>query len=265
MHVDRAVHPIDRRFADSTSAGTAHGVAFGLIFILYLAIILAAQSVMAAVAEEKTSRIAEILVATISPTNLLVGKTLAAAAIAMVQIAAWLTTAMVVIPRVAAKSHASDFAAASASNNPAAAMPSFFVDPGVIVTFVVFFVLGYLQFATIYAAAASLISRTEDLGSVTTPLVMPVVGAFFIAQYSLSQPDAPVSVAFSFVPFVSPFVIFTRIAVSAVPAWQIALAIVINALAVAIAFYVSGKIYRVGMLLYGKMPSLKQIWAAIRT
>jgi ABC-type Na+ efflux pump permease subunit len=257
--VARSLHALDTKFTDSRVAVLAHGIAFGLIFILYLAIIIASQSVMASVAEEKTSRIAEILIATIEPSNLLAGKTLAAAVVAIVQIALWVGTAALLLPHVAAS--LSDSAAAANAQNTSALLA---LDPWELVAFLVFFVLGYLQYATVYAAAASLISRTEDLASVTTPVILPVVGAFFVAQFALLQPTAPIVVACSFIPFLSPFVMFTRIAVSTVPAWQTGLAIAIDTVSVAVCFWAAGKIYRVGMLLYGKLPSPKQIFAALR-
>jgi ABC-2 type transport system permease protein len=264
--IGRTLHALDAKFSDSRVAALAHGIAFGLIFILYLAIILASQSVMAAVAEEKTSRIAEILVSTIEPANLLVGKTLAAAAVALVQIALWLATAALILPHVAASLSNSNSAANAAASGASANDPTAIlaVDPWVLIAFVVFFILGYLQYATVYAAAASLISRTEDMASVTTPVILPVVGAFFVAQFALIAPTSPLVVACSFVPFVSPFVMFTRIAISTVPLWQIGLAVGIDALTVAACFWAAGRIYRVGMLLYGQLPSPKQIFAALR-
>ncbi|GAC1306276.1 MAG: hypothetical protein NVSMB21_08850 [Vulcanimicrobiaceae bacterium] len=138
------------------------------------------------------------------------------------------------------------------------------IDPLEVLAFVLFFVLGYLQFATIYAAAASLISRTEDLASVTTPVILPVVAAFFVAQFALVQPGAPFVVACSFVPFLSPFVMFSRIAISSVPWWQTALALGLNLATVLVCFWAAGRIYRVGMLLYGGLPSLRQVVAALR-
>ncbi len=255
-----AVHPIDRKFADSRSAGVAHGIAFGLIFMLYLAIILASQGVMSSVAEEKTSRIAEILIATIAPWNLLAGKVLAAAAVAIVQVGLWLVTAFLLLPQAAASLTPTTGAVTPAD----AGSLSLAVGPDEIVAFFAFFVLGYLQYASIYAAAASLISRTEDLGSVTTPIILPVVGAFFIAQYALAAPNATLVVVTSFVPFFSPFVMFTRLAISDVPWWQTALAAGLDAATVVLAFWAAGKIYRVGMLLYGRLPSPKQIVAALR-
>jgi ABC-type Na+ efflux pump permease subunit len=265
--VDRTLHPLDDKFADARSATFARGIAFALVFILYFAIIVASQSVMSAVAEEKTSRIAEILIATISPVNLLTGKTLAAAALAILQIGVWVAAAAFLFPHSILADRSNELSRGGAAPGPAdaaAAVGPGLIDPGVIVAFAVFFILGYLQYTTIYAAAASLISRTEDLGLVTTPVILPVVGAFFVAQYALVQPDAPFVVAFSFIPFFSPFVIFTRIATSSVPGWQIGLAVAINALTVAVCFYAAGKIYRVGMLLYGKLPSPRQVWNALR-
>jgi ABC-2 type transport system permease protein len=260
ISIDRAIHPIDEKFADTRTAALAHGVAFGMIFILYLAIIIASQSVMSAVAEEKTSRIAEILVATISPTNLLAGKVFAAAAIAIVQVGSWFATAAVLVPFAAA----SPIFASAATGSEKTGAAALGIDPLLILYFIAFFVLGYLQYATTYAAAASLISRTEDLGTVTTPVILPVVGAFFVAQYALVEPDAPIVVACSFVPFLSPFVMFTRVAISVVPWWQPVLALFIDAATVAVCFWAAGRIYRVGMLLYGRLPSAKQIFAALR-
>jgi ABC-2 type transport system permease protein len=257
--IDRTIHPIDEKFTNTRTAALAHGVAFGMVFILYLAIIIASQSVMSAVAEEKTSRIAEILVATIAPTNLLAGKVLAAATIAIVQVGSWLATAAVLVPFAAASPLVAS-AAGPGDTSPAALG----VDPLLAAYFVGFFILGYLQYATVYAAAASLISRTEDLGSVTTPVILPVVGAFFVAQYALVQPNAPIVIACSFVPFLSPFVMFTRIAISVVPAWQALLALGLDAITVGCCFIAAGRIYRVGMLLYGKLPSPRQILAALR-
>ena len=257
--IDRAIHPIDRKFADTRTAALAHGVAFGMVFVLYLAIIIASQSVMSAVAEEKTSRIAEILVATIPPARLLAGKVFASAAVAVVQVGSWLLTAALLVPVAAASPVFASTVVGPGKSGPAALG----LDPWLALAFAAFFVLGYLQYATTYAAAASLISRTEDLGVVTTPVILPVVGAFFVAQYGLVEPNAPIVVACSFIPFLSPFVMFTRIAISVVPWWQPAIALAVDAVTVVACFWAAGKIYRVGMLLYGRLPSARQILRAL--
>ena len=266
--IDRTLHGIDKKFADTNAAELAHGVAMGLVFLLYFAIILASQSVMAAVAEEKTSRIAEILVATIEPGNLLAGKTFAAAIVAIAQLALWGATAVALLPHLLSSLSGppdpTATAQAHAHGQSGVLEALLTVDPLEVVWFLGFFIVGYLQYATIYAAAASLISRTEDLGSVTTPVIMPVVGAFFLAQYALLAPTAPIVVICGFIPFISPFVMFSRIAISSVPPWQVSLAFAIDALTVVACFWFAGRIYRLGMLLYGKIPSPKQIFSALR-
>jgi ABC-2 type transport system permease protein len=261
--IDRTIHPLDAKFTDPRAASLAHGVTFGLIFILYLSIVISSQSIMSAVAEEKTNRIAEILIATIDPTNLLYGKTFAAAVVAMAQIGLWVGTAVLLVPQVAASLGSSSSAPSAARAGDAGAVLAA-LDPGLLLAFAIFFVLGYLQYATIYAAAGSLVSRTEELGAVATPVILPVVGAFLVANFALVQPAAPIVIACSFIPFLSPFVIFTRVAISEVPPWQIALAVLVNIATVAACFWLTGRVYRVGMLLYGRLPSPRQILAALR-
>jgi ABC-2 type transport system permease protein len=255
---DLHTHAIGSRFADADAAELAHGVAFGLIFVLYLSIIITSQSVMASVAEEKTSRIAELLVATISPVRLLAGKVMAAGTLGLAQIGMWGITGLVLTP-IGLHGLGSRNGSAGAGLTPA------LVSPATLAIFVAFFVLGFVQFATIYAAAASLISRTEDLGSVATPVILPVVGAFFLAQYASVAPNAPVSVIASFLPFVSPFVMFTRSAISDVSPFQLGAALLINVIAALVCFVLAGKVYRVGLLMYGKLPSLAQIVTAVRS
>jgi ABC-2 type transport system permease protein len=258
MQADLRSHAIDSRFENADAAEIAHGAAFGLIFVLYLSIIITSQSVMASVAEEKTSRIAELLVATISPVRLLAGKVMAAGTLGLAQIAIWGATGAVLAPL-----GLHSMLGSSGAGGPH--LPPTLVSPATLAVFLAFFVLGFLQFSTIYAAAASLISRTEDLGSVATPVILPVVGAFFLAQYASVAPNAPVSVIASFVPFVSPFVMFIRSAISDVPPLQLAIAFLINAVAAFLCFGVAGKVYRVGLLMYGKLPSLAQIATAVRS
>jgi ABC-2 type transport system permease protein len=130
--------------------------------------------------------------------------------------------------------------------------------------FIVFFFLGYLQMATIFAAIGSLINRTEDIGSIGGPFFIPIVAALFIALTALEVPDAPFVVVASFIPLIAPFVMFARIVVSSVPLWQIATSFAINAAAIWGIAILAGKIYRIGMLLYGRPPKLSQLWHALR-
>lgn len=253
------VRPVASKFSSADQAEMVRGIAYTLIFFLYILILVNSQLITSSVAEEKTSRIAELLVASVDPVALLSGKILAGGALAVLQMAAWIAAAVI----------GGQGAASSASTDTTGLMSlaNVFdvVTPSVLVAFVVFFVIGFLQVSTLFASMASLINRTEDLGSITGPLAIPVVAAFFIAIYALGSPDSTAAVVTSLIPIISPFVMFARIAVSYVPAWQLVLSLVINLVALYGIAILAGKVYRVGMLLYGRTPKLSQVWAVLRS
>ena len=248
MNVPITLHSPNSRFATSAAAEAAHSLAQALLFFLYVSILLNSQLIMTSVAEEKTSRIAELLVASVNPSALLAGKIGAAAALAVIQMASWLAVAY----------FASDFGAGGISTALDA------ITPLESAAFAAYFILGYLQLSTIFAAAASLVNRTEDLGSLSGPLVMPVVFALFVAIYALGFPNAALVRITSLLPIIGPFTMFARIGVSIVPAWEIAVSLAINIAAVWAFAVLAGRVYRVGMLLYGRPPKLSQLWSALR-
>jgi ABC-2 type transport system permease protein len=254
------VTTVASKFASAGQASAARGVAYTLLFLLYLLIIMNSQLVMSSVAEEKTSRIAELLIASVNPTTLLTGKILASATLGFLQLAVWIAAAVYLGGGSGAGSNGQADSGMLSLVNALDVLT-----PGLVVAFLLFFVIGFLQLSTMFAGAASLINRTEDLGSIALPLVMPIVFAFIIAIAALGSPDAPLAVICSYLPLVAPFVMFARIAVSNVPLWQVALSIGINLVALYAIAVLAGKIYRVGMLLYGRAPSLRQVWSVIRS
>ena len=257
------IRGVDPRARSPQNVAAEKSIAYGLVFLLYLSTIFNSQIVMASVAEEKTSRVAELLIAAVAPSRLLAGKIAAAGTVAAVQLALWLGTALAFGPLAVAALRG--FAPAGSPASGATEPFTLAISGGAATAFIIFFVLGFLQYATLYAGAASLISRTEDLGSVAAPLIMPVVGAFLFAQYALAFPNTLSVVVVSQLPLVAPFVMFTRIAVSDVPAWQIALSIAINVVATIAIIFGAAKLYRVGMLLYGRPPRFSQVITALRS
>lgn len=251
------VRVVASKFTSANQAQAVRAVAYTLIFFLYLLILLNSQLVTSAVAEEKTSRIAELLVASVDPVALLGGKILAGAALAVLQMAIWISSATLGTPPAGAAAH----------GDAIFSLANMFtiVTPALLVAFFMFFLIGFFQLSTLFAALASLINRTEDLGAITGPLAIPVMAAFFIAVAALGSPDRSWVVAASFVPVLSPFVMFARIAVSNVPLWQTLTALLINILALYLIALFAGKVYRVGMLLYGRTPKLRQVWGVIRS
>jgi ABC-type Na+ efflux pump permease subunit len=251
------VRDVEGRFADANAADAAKGVAYLFVMLLYVSILLNAQAILASVAEEKTSRIAELLVAMIDPTQLLAAKILASAATGFIQLALWIATGI-----VGGRAVTHMFVRGDVAGESGFGMLT--ISSGEILAFIVFFIVGFAQYGVLYAGAASLINRTEDVGSVSGPLAIPVVAAIVLAQLGLAFPSSANVVVFSMVPLIAPFVMFTRIAVSTVPVWQLVLSFAINVAAAVLLAWAAGKIYRVGLLLYGRGPSLKQIVTTLR-
>ena len=247
---------VGSKFGSEDAASQAHALVFTLIFVLYLVVLINSQLIMSSVAEEKTSRIAELLVATVDPIALLSGKILASAALALIQLVIWIAVgAFFAAPQSSA--------AASGTISTASLFTGNVITPATVTIFFGLFLLALLQLSTIFAGVASMVNRTEDLGSLSGPLVIPVVFALFAAMTAIDVPNAPWAVACSFIPIVSPFVLFARIAVSNVPGWEIALAFLVNLMALGAIAYGSAKLYRVGMLLYGRSPSPRQLWRTL--
>lgn len=253
------VRGVGGRFRDASTANVAKGIAYLFIFLLYIGILLNAQAIMASVAEEKTSRIAELLVAAIDPAQLLTAKVLAAAACGAIQLGVW------VVAGGAAGGAVVGFFAESSGHGPPVELGPIALPPAEVFALLAFFLVGFFQYSVLYAAAASLINRTEDLGSVAGPLVIPVVFGFALAQIALQSPNSIAAAVSSYLPLLAPFVMFTRIAVTNVPVWQVAISLILNVAAAFALAWLAGKVYRFGLLLYGRPPSLKQIWRIVRT
>ena len=261
LSIPYTVTGVASKFASSSAASAAWGMSYFLLLLLYMLILINSQLVMSSVAEEKTSRIAELLIASMSPAPLLYGKIAAATATGLLQMALWAGGGLL----LAGTGGGSHVTAAASGAPDVSTILSGAVTAPELVAFVVLFGLGFLQFSMLFAGIGSLINRTEDLGSISMPIVLPVVAGFILAMTALSMPDANWAVVTSFVPLVSPFVLFARIAMSNVPLWQIVIALLINVASAWAIAALAGKLYRVGMLLYGRPPSLKQIWSVIRS
>ncbi|HKE36954.1 MAG TPA: ABC transporter permease [Candidatus Baltobacteraceae bacterium] len=236
-------------------------VALTFILFLYLLVVLNSQLTMAGVIEEKTNRIAELLIASVDPLALLYGKILAGATLGFAQMIVWI---MCAIAAGASNPHAASTGAPAATpfnlGGPAAAALTLTIFGA----FVFFLIVGLLQFSTLFASMGSLISRPEDLGSINAAMILPIIAALILAMTALDVPNAPIVVATSFIPLFAPFTMFARIATDQPPIWQIGLSAGINAIAVVVIAIVAGRLYRVGMLLYGRPPTLRQVWITLR-
>lgn len=225
-----------------------------MILALYMVIMLYGQMVASHVATEKSSRAMELLITSASPVNMMFGKVLASCIAGFVQLAVIFGSALLFYQL----------------NQDAwggnTMMTSLFdMPPSLLVYMLVFFVLGFLLYAFLYGAIGSTATKLEDINTSVMPLTMLFVVAFCVVMFGLASGsvDNMAMLVCSFIPFTSPIAMFTRIAMSTVPAYQIALSIGILAVSVVGIGVLSAKIYRVGVLLYGTPPKLRSILKAV--
>lgn len=209
--------------------------------LLYVAITLYGQFVAAGVVEEKSNRIIEILLSTVRPRQLLLGKVVGIGLVGLVQLAILGVVAIVVVTRTQAIS-----------------IPSVTVEA--VAGGLLWFILGFILYALMFAAAASLVSRQEDLGAVTTPITLLIVGSYLAFFWAGANPDAPVAVALSVIPPVAPVIMASRIATGDAQLWQVALAIVLTLLEIAALNGLAARIYQNSVLRVGSRVSLLEAW-----
>ena len=225
-----------------------------LEFLLYMFIMLYGMNMLTSVAAEKSSRVQEILIANVRPVALMYGKLAGTCLVGLTQ-----------YPLLLLAGLASHWltAAAGAGAPPGFALLSGF-SPGLLVLFAVFFVLGYFLFASLYAAAASLVSRVEDVQPMAQPITMLFVISFMVGVVALSMPDSRWVAICSFIPNFTPMVMFARLGMGSVPPLQVAAAVAILVAAVVLAGWASAKVYRLGVMLYGKRPGLREVARMLR-
>ena len=226
-----------------------------MVFALYMAILLYGQLVATNVASEKSSRAMEVLVTSADPVSMMFGKVLASCLAGLLQLVAIFGAALVCF-RVNASYWGEN-----------AIIGMFFDIPAwLLVYMLVFFVLGFLFFAFLFGAVGSTVSKMEDVSTAVMPITMLFVVNFIVVVSALGGGivDSTLMKVCSFLPFSSPMAMFSRIAMSVVPGWEIALSLVILASSVVVVGICSAKIYRVGVLLYGTRPKLRELLKVIR-
>ena len=231
-----------------------------LEMFLLLALVFYGTWIAQGVVEEKSSRMMEIILSTAAPFELLAGKVLGVSSAAFLQFGAALLAAGIAL---LAQGQVASFILGEAGGT---ALPSG-LSPAVLVTFAVFFVLGFLLYAVLFAAAGSLVSRQEDVSSMATPMTFIVCGAYLVALYaSLGSIDihAPWVVALSWVPFTSPYLMLSRLNAGSAGAVEVVLAAVLLAAAIVLMTWLAARIYAAGVLMYGQGPSVRGAWRALR-
>lgn len=247
-----------------------------LAVMIYMFIMLFGGQVMQGVTEEKSSRIVEVIVSSVKPFQLMMGKIIGVSLVALTQFVMWIVlTGVIYIGFSAAVglSHpeaisqgtvmAQEISSTNIMDNEAVQNVLNIVhsiDFGTIIfSFIVFFLLGYLLYATMFAAIGSLVDNNTDSQQFTLPVTVPLIIAILSAIYIVNDPDSSLAVWMSMIPFTSPVVMMVRIPFG-IPIWQVIISAVILAGSFVGMTWVAAKIYRTGILMYGKKPTYKEIF-----
>ncbi|HVO09308.1 MAG TPA: ABC transporter permease [Vicinamibacteria bacterium] len=230
--------------------GAAFFLSIILLMILYTSILMWGQLVMTSVIEEKGSRVVEVMASGLPPTQLLWGKLLGVGAAGLTQFLVWAASLGVIS------------LAAAGPLVGSIKLPE--ISPLVLVSFVVFFLLGFLFYASLYAAIGAAVNTVQEAQNFVFPVIMPLVIGLVCFPVVLESPDSAFSVALSLVPFLTPLMMFLRIVVLTPPAWQIVVSVVLMLLAIAAAVWVAARVYRVGILMYGKKPTFPELMRWMR-
>lgn len=215
-----------------------------MVMLIYVAVLLYGISVMRSVLEEKTSRIIEVLLSSASSTELMTGKLLGVGAVGLTQIVVWTVMAGVIaLPSLAAQPNFSELQ----------------ISPLVMISFVLYFLFGYLLYSTMYATIGAITTTEQEGQQLQFLIVMPLVLSVFMLMPVLRTPDSAVVVWLSMVPFFAPIVMYARIVVQTPPIWQIALSLLLMVATIAGLVVLCARIYRIGVLIYGKRPTLPEI------
>ena len=223
---------------------------FIFLLILYMTIIFYGAAVMRGVLEEKTSKIVEVLLSSSSSFQLMMGKLFGVGSAGLVQYGLWTIMALGI------------FFIVSASSPIIAENIS--VSPLVFVFFIVFFLLGFFQFSTLYAAVGSVCSSQEDAQALSMPVTILIIIPFIISFTVISDPTSQLARTLSFLPFFTPMLMFLRIILVTPPASEIIFAILINLISILFFTWISSKIYRIGILMYGKRATLPEVFKWLR-
>jgi ABC-2 type transport system permease protein len=246
------LQPVKNGAVGSQQANSNAGFALVFVvgFVMYLAILMYGQIILGAIIEEKETRIAEILFSSVKPFTLMMGKLVGVSLVALTQLAIW-GTAFGVFALYGVGLLASE--GVSIPNIP-------FLH---FIYFGLFFLLGYFIYATIYALVGSMVTTAQEGGQLAMPIILILVVSFYLFWPVSRSPDSPFSFWVSMFPFSAPVAMLVRIVTQTPPFWQIALSLLIGFSTVFVIMWLASRIYRVGMLMYGKRASIPEAirWA----
>jgi ABC-2 type transport system permease protein len=235
---------------ESEEKGQTILIGLSIIMVLYITLAVYGLATMRSVLEEKTTRVVEMLVSSLRPFHLLAGKILGVAAVGFTQYLIWTLSGGLL---------SSYGATVAAAFSPGASLPRIHLPLSMLAYAAVFFLAGYILYASLYAAAGAMVSSDEEAQQVQLPITLLIVVSLILYPAIMRDPNSRLAIIVSMIPFFAPILMVFRIALQTPPFWQIALSLGIIALTTLGVVQVSAKIYRVGILMYGKRPSVVEL------
>jgi ABC-2 type transport system permease protein len=252
----------------SGAGGTVLGVI--VAFLLYIVLMVYGQSVLRSVIEEKTTRVAEVVISSVRPEILLAGKIIGIGAVAVTQLIVWIAGSLWIGANVVPafiKSRQTGVGPAAADSLARtteffSSIPSF--SPGLTLALLLFFVLGFIFYSCLYAAVGSTVNSESEAQQAATPVVMLLILTAICIQPVALAPQSSLAVVMSMLPFSAPMMMPMRMSLSSVPAWQLLVSLGGMLVGCVAAIWFSARIYRVGLLMYGKRPSIRELFKWLR-
>jgi ABC-2 type transport system permease protein len=243
------VEPVSPMGKDAPNPQVMFFATFGMVMVLYMTVLLYGINVMRSILEEKTSRIMEVMLSTASAKDMMAGKILGVGAVGLTQVGIWVATAGVFAagPMVAS-----------------AHILKGVLSVKLLVFFGVYFLLGYVLYSTLCAAVGSMVNSEQEAQQLQFVVMMPMILSVIVIVNIFQHPASSLAFWGSMFPFTSPLVMFTRIAMQQPPIWQIALSIGLMLATIYGMVLLCGRIYRIGILMYGKKPNLPEIMKWIK-
>ena len=286
-HVRLNSYTMDKEGRETVSeTGVYAVVSMVLGIIIFMFVTLYGASVMSAVIEEKSSRVVEVLVSSVKSTELMFGKIFGIALVALTQFLLWIVLTAIIVGVASAAMGGNMFG--SAGTDPMELVQGMGVDASqveavtdavsesgelatvittlhnmplgrIAIAFVIYFIFGYMLYASLYAAIGSAVENEGDTQQLQLPVTIPLMVAYFIAIYAFRAPDSSIAFWGSMIPFTSPIVMIARLPFG-VPVWELAVSIAVLVLTFAVCAWASAKIYKVGILMFGKKSTWKDLW-----
>jgi ABC-2 type transport system permease protein len=242
------VDPVSPKGKNAANPETMFFATLVMVMIMYMTVLLYGINVMRSILEEKTSRIMEVMLSTASAKEMMAGKILGVGAVGLTQVGIWAATASIYVGYAVA---------ASGMIKQVKAV----VNPMLLIYFVVFFLLGYVLYSALCAAVGSMVNSEQEAQQMQFLVMMPMILSVIFITNIFTHPNSSIAVFGSLFPFTAPLVMFSRIAMQGgdTPAWQIGLSIALMLATIYVMIWLCGRIYRVGILMYGKKPNLPEI------